>query len=293
MRQTVAYRTPHVDDGAVSEAPDVFSFRDYRLYLKAVYDHGKAQQYGFSLRAFSKRVGLRSSNYLKLVFDGDRNLSPELASRFATASGLKGQAGDYFCELVAFNQAQSTDERERAHDRLQRFSRHRQVHQLDRAQSAYHSQWYIPVIRELCAREDFREDPKWIAGLLMPRVAPADVSRAIVVLVELGLLQRDEDGALRQSEPLVETADGPLPHHVAGFHRVMMQQAALALDEVPRDQREIASLTLCVSQPQLQQLKVRLAQLRKQLLQEFQSDDEARRVVQINFQMFPVSRDED
>jgi uncharacterized protein (TIGR02147 family) len=80
----------------VAAAPDVFRFRDYRAYLRALYAHNKANGYGFSLRAFSKRAGLTSSNYLKLVMDGDRNLTSQAAGRFATACGLSGQAADYF-----------------------------------------------------------------------------------------------------------------------------------------------------------------------------------------------------
>src|SRR5262245_28068715 len=99
-------------------APDVFRYRDYHEFLRAFYEHNKQKGYGFSLRAFSKRAQLRSSNYLKLVMDGERNLTAPMAARFAQACALRGQPADYFCELVAFNQATSADERERAYARL-------------------------------------------------------------------------------------------------------------------------------------------------------------------------------
>jgi uncharacterized protein (TIGR02147 family) len=273
----------------MARSPDVFAFREYRAFLRAHYAHKKETEYGFSLRAFSKRAGLRSSNYLKLVMDGDRNLTPAVAPRFAAACGLRGQAADYFCDLVVFNQAKGADERARGYARLQRFRRYREVHRLDKAQEAYHSRWYIPAIRELCARGDFREDPKWIGRALLPNVAPADVREALQILTELGLLTRDESGRLRQTESLVQTPDGPLGHHVVSFHRTMMERAAEALDVVPRDEREIASLTLCLSDAQLAELKQRLERLREELLHVFQSDADARRVVQVNLQMFPLT----
>jgi hypothetical protein len=68
------------------------------------------------------------------------------------------------------------------------------------------------------------------------------------------------------------------------------KHAAGALDLVPREEREIASLTLCLSAAQFEQLKVELAALRSVLLQRYQSDEAAERVVQLNFQMFPLSR---
>ena len=273
----------------MARSPDVFAFRDYRAFLRALYAHKKEAEYGFSLRAFSKLAGLRSSNYLKLVMDGDRNLTPAVAPRFAAACGLRGQAADYFCDLVAFNQAKGADERARGYARLQRFRRYREVHRLDKAQEAYHGRWYIPAIRELCARADFREDPKWIGRTLLPNVAPADVREALQTLLELGLVQRDESGKLRQTESLVQTPDGPLGHHVVSFHRTMMERAAEALEVVPRDEREIASLTLCLSDAQVGELKQRLERLREELLHVFQSDADARRVVQVNLQMFPLT----
>jgi uncharacterized protein (TIGR02147 family) len=277
----------------VVAAPDVFRFRDYRAYLRALYAHKKEHEYGFSLRAFSKHAGLRSSNYLKLVMDGDRNLTADAAQKFASACGLKGQAADYFCELVTFNQAKSAEERERVYARLRRFRRYREVYRLDGAQEAYHSEWFIPAVRELIGRGDFREDAKWIGKTLSPSISPRDAQRALDVLQELGLIVRRDDGALAQAEELVQTPEGPLSHHVVSFHRAMMERAAEALDRVPRDEREIASVTILVEQARLPELKQRLERFREELLHTFESSSGAARVMQVNFQMFPLTGKED
>src|SRR5688572_639356 len=144
-------------------AIDVFRYQDYRSFLREFYERNKQLKGGYSLRAFSRGTGLRSPNYLKLVMDGARNLTQPMALRFAEGCGLTGNAVEYFCELVAFNQARVARERELHYERLTRFSRFRKVHKLDVAQSEYHSEWYIPVIRELATRADFRDDPAWIA----------------------------------------------------------------------------------------------------------------------------------
>lgn len=269
---------------------DVFRHRDYRSFLREFYEHNKQRKGGYSLRAFSKGTGLRSPNYLKLVMDGERNLTPEMALRFGEGCGLSGESLEYFCELVAFNQARLARERELHYERLRRFSRFRKVHKLDAAQAEYHSEWYIPAVRELAVRQDFEEDPAWIARTLLPPISAAQAKRALSVLTELGLLVRNDAGRLVQPEELVETPEGPLGHHVVEFHRAMMAHAAGALDLVPREEREIASLTLCISDAQFDQLKAELAALRSVLLQRYRSDDSAERVVQLNFQMFPLSR---
>ncbi len=286
-------RPPH-STGVARRAVDVFAFRDYRLFLRAYYDEGRAQgSSAVSLRAFGKRAGLRSPNYLKLVMDGTRNLTAALAPRFAEAAGLRGEAAAYFCDLVAFNQSKSASERARAYERLGRFTKHRKVHKLDDAQAAYHTHWYLPAIRELVAHKSFRDDAKWIAKTLLPKITTREAQRALDTLLELGLLARDGGGKLVQRDALVETPDGPLGHHVVSYHRAMMQRAAAALDDVPREQREIASLTLCVSEAQLADLKRQLEQLRDQLLHSYAAGADACRLVQLNLQMFPLSAKED
>ena len=79
----------------MSAAPDIFAYDDYRAFLRDFYASKKGQKRGFSLRAFSRKAGLTSSNYLKLVMDGDRNLSASMAERFADACGLREREQAY------------------------------------------------------------------------------------------------------------------------------------------------------------------------------------------------------
>jgi len=270
-----------------------FDYLDYRAFLRDFYLAEKAKGSTFSHRAFSRRAGLRSTNYLNLVVKGQRDLSADAAVRFARGCGLVKTEADYFCELVAFNQAKTADERNRCYDRLRRFRRFRAAHKLDKAQGAYHSSWYMLAIRELAARSDFRNDPKWIASLLDPPISAAQARDAVATLRALHLLVRDSDGRLRQAEPLITTGDGPLGHHIVNYHRTMIEQAKLALDRLPREERDISSLTLCVSSDGLTRLKERIATFRRELLQMAELEGEPSRVVQINFQLFPLTRKKD
>jgi uncharacterized protein (TIGR02147 family) len=114
------------------------------------------------------------------------------------------------------------------------------------------------------------------------------------VLSQLGLLVRDAEGRLVQHQALLSTGDAqPLGHHITTFHRTMLERASEALDSVPREEREIAALTLGLTAEQVRQVKQRLYELRQELLQAAGSATPSAtpdRVVQINFQMFPLSR---
>ena len=271
------------------ERVNVFQYLDYRAYLRDHYSDRKANEYGFSHRAFSKRAGLRSTNYLLLVMSGERNLTPEMAHQFAMGCRLDGTAAEYFCELVAFCQAETAVERNRCHQRLLRYKQYRVIQKLDAAQAIYHSTWYLPAIRELAARPDFQSDPKWIAATLIPRIGTDEAQKALSTLLQLGLLVEESPGRIRQAEALVTTGQGPLGHHIVNYHRTMMERAAAALDTIPREEREISSLTLCVSQEVLLDLKERIREFRRELLQLAELGGTPERVVQLNFQLFPLS----
>jgi uncharacterized protein (TIGR02147 family) len=151
-----------------SEPPvSVYDYLDYRAFLRDYYAAKKAASRAFSYRAFSKRAGVASPNYLKLVIEGQRSLSPKMAERFAQACGLDGDASRYFVHLVGFNQAKTTVERAQFYDKLTGFQRYRQAHKLELAHAAYYSDWYMPAIRELAASHEFREDSEWIADRLI------------------------------------------------------------------------------------------------------------------------------
>jgi uncharacterized protein (TIGR02147 family) len=268
----------------------IFEYVDYRLFLRDFYAAQKAKSRAFSHRAFCKRAGLSSSNYLSLIMKGQRDLSTEMAPRFAKACGLAKREADFFCDLVAYGQAKTTDDKQRWHERLARFRKFREAHRLVGEQTAYHANWFMPAVRELASLAAFREDPAWIAKTLEPPITERQASEALSTLERLGLLARDRAGKLRQVQALVTTGPGPLGHQVFAYHHGMIDLAKRALDRLPREQRDISSLTLCVAESTLPLLKERIREFRRELLQLAELERAPERVVQLNFQMFPLSR---
>lgn len=267
----------------------MFEYLDYRSYLRDYYLEQKRRGRGFSYRAFSRRAKLRSPNYLKLVIDGDRGLTPSMAARFAAACGMTEEESEYFVDLVAFNQADTATERAKQYKKLTGYRRYRSAHRLELAQYAYHSKWYLPAIRELAARSDFSSDPTWVARTLRPPIPKKAAAEAIETLLELGLLTRDDDGRILQSEPLVSTGPETGSVHVVSFHRTMLERASSSIDDIAPGDRDISSLTLCLGADGLARLKARIQRFRRELLELSALEDDPEQVLQVNFQLFPLS----
>jgi uncharacterized protein (TIGR02147 family) len=274
-----------------SESPlSVYAYLDYRAFLRDHYHAKKASSRAFSYRSFSKRAGVASPNYLKLVIEGKRSLSPKMAERFAVAVGLDTEAARYFVSLVGFNQAKSSAERAQYYGKLTGFQRYRQAHKLDIAHAAYYSDWFMPAIRELAASPHFKEDDEWIADQLVPAITPVQARRAVETLTDLGLLVRNSAGKLEQADALLSTGPETRGLHIAAFHRAMTHRALESIDLVPAAERDISSLTLGIGRHGLKALKERLQAFRRELLELSALEAEPEQVVQLNFQLFPLSR---
>ncbi len=268
----------------------VYDFLDYRAYLRAYYEAAKRVRPSFSFRLFSKLAGLRSPNFLKLVIEGERNLGADSVPRFIEALELKGPDAEFFADLVAFNQAATLAEKNRAFERISASRRFRAARRIDGDLFAYLSHWYNPAIRELAGRDDFSEDPRWIASQVRPKISATEAAEAMKLLLSLGLLVRDkESGRVLRGEPTLTTEHEVRSLGAAAFHRQMIERAAESLETVPRELRDLAALTVCISPQTAVLVKERIHQFREALTELCDSDAEGVVVYQLNVQWFPLS----
>lgn len=265
----------------------VYRYLDYRAFLRDYYVEGKTR--GLSYRSISRRAGVKSSNYFKLIIDGQRNLTDQMAVKFGAAVGLEGTALDFFCDLVRFEQAKTTSARAAAYERLSSFRRYREIRHLDVAQADYHSKWFIPAVRELSQLKSFVPEPQWICEILRPKIKLSEAKRALQVLLELGLLVEAEEGGVKPADSLVTTGAETRNVHVVNYHRSMIRMGAESMDRFAAVERDISGLTLTVGAGGVKALKERLARFRRELLELSELEKNPEQVVQINVQPFPLS----
>ncbi|MCA9544255.1 MAG: TIGR02147 family protein [Myxococcales bacterium] len=274
--------------------PDLYAYTDFRAYLRDVYDAAKAAGVrGYSFRALARRAGFSSPNFIKLVMDGTRNLGAGSVGRVARAVGVTDQEDvDYFEQLVAYGQAESADERYAAWDALSATARFRAARRIRGPLFAYLEHWYMPAVRELAASPDFSDDPAWVAARLLPSITVDEAAEALDFLKEHGLIVQTDEGWVR-GEASLTTGHEPRDMAVARFHRQMIDRASESITRVPSAERNISGLTVCVSAETAERVRDEIHTFRERLLELCDRDDTPSRVHQINFQMFPLSSEED
>jgi uncharacterized protein (TIGR02147 family) len=270
----------------------IYGYTDYRTYLREFYEFRKDGQHGYSYRTFSKAAGFASPNILKLVIDGERNISPEATQKFIKALGLKGQMADYFATLVRMNQAKSDADKEHHLSILTRLTPQAKRRDLNTESLKYVSNWLYPVIREMCNLPDFRDDPYWISRRITGKASVAEIGQALQFLLKEGFIEK-QDGKFLAKDNMVLSSDEVRSLAVRNYHRQMLEQAKEALENLPMEEREFGALTFVLPEDALAELKYKMKNFRRELhtwAMQVAEERGGELVVQVNAQMYPHSR---
>lgn len=274
------------------ERPVVYDYIDYRTYLRDMFEFKKTTQRFFSYRFFAREAGFASPNFLKLVTEGQRNLTNESVAKIVKGFGLKKQESEFFEYLVFMNQAKTNDSRNHYYRKMLSVKGYISNHRLDRASYEYFSKWYYPAVRELITFDGGRLTVEQISQRLNPKITPKEAEKALKLLSELELIRKGEDGRWEQSDKVVSTGPEVVSLVVANYHKEMLKLASESIERYPADERDITALTLSAKRETMIEIKARIAAFRKELLELACEDEDSDQVYQINFQAFPLTSEE-
>ncbi|MBI2083488.1 MAG: TIGR02147 family protein [Deltaproteobacteria bacterium] len=271
----------------------VFEYRDYRVFLRDWYKAAKEARGSFSFRAFAKKAGFQTSNFLMLVIQGKRNLTEESLKKFIVGLGLNKQEQEFFRNLVFFNQAKTHHDKNFYYQKLLQSKKLNQLKPIEKEEYEYYSTWYHPVIRELVISKDFDGTPEWIAKKIFPSVAPAHVLKSIELLEKMEFIRKNGDGRWEQVSTLVSTGPELTSVVVHNYHKSLLDLSKEVMDQLSLQYRDVSSLTLGVKRERLGELRTKIREFRQEILKLASADVEPEEVVLLNMQLFPVTRVED
>jgi uncharacterized protein (TIGR02147 family) len=271
--------------------PSVFDFVDARSFVISRISYLQQSQLGFSLRKFSKEIGMSGSGHIHNVMSGRILLSEKVAQKLSQGFALSKVEAKAFFNLVLLDSLPVGSVKDDLKQKILDERLQRKKTKLKEEQYAYFTHWFYPVIREMVGLADFKMDPQWIASRLAGQVTALEVAQALKTLFSLGLI-RSEGSAVVQSEPVVETEDvTDVSALIPQFHRTMMNKAQEAQDLVAASLREITGMTITLGDEDLDQLKQEVIEFRRSVFKKYgQAKPTHNRVYQINLQMFPLTK---
>jgi len=268
---------------------ELFQYFDYREYLADYYQDRKSRHQWFSFRWFSQRAGIKSPVYLKLVIEGERNLTAKSIEQFLKVLDLPEKEARYFRHLVQFNQAKTAQNKQDHYSVLRELGNAVSEKIVDQGLNEFYSVWYHPVLRELICIADSSDSPSLIGKQIFPSLSARQVGAGIRFLEEKGFIKRRPDGRWIQSDPHLTTGSKAEPSAVRQYHQTMLEHAAQSIEAFPVEERYITGVTMGVSKECYQAVAMEYKLFREKVLRLVAADEKPSRVYQMVLGLFPCT----
>jgi len=276
------------------EEPVVFSYVDYRSFLRDWYDAKKAANPRFSHRAFVRRTGQKSPSLLADVIQGRRNLTSTTAKAFCRAMGLEGAESRFFQLLAALERAETNKQKSEIWHRIAASKHFRDARRLETEAFEYLSHWYYPAIKELANRPDFKPDAAWVCQHIRPELTLEEAQSALKVLFSLGMLTQSSDGTVSVVDANIVTTPEITWLALQNYYQGMLTRARDALVEFKAAERHYSTITVAIPRSMVPKLKEELTQMTNRLVTLCEEDPSDRdQVIQINLNFHPLSSSRD
>jgi uncharacterized protein (TIGR02147 family) len=265
-----------------------FEYLDYRELLKDFFEKKKQKDSWFSYRWLSKRIDVASTGFLSLVINRKRNISSDLAIRISTALGFSKKEAAYFSTLVRFNQETNADEKERAFEELLSL-RPSSAKSLRVDQQEFYNHWYYSAIREFVSVSKVSDNYKQIAECLIPKISVNEVKEALELPEGLGFISKDQAGNFKRIDSLITAAGTSIdPSAIRKYQGETMDLARNALYNIPKDKRDVSTVTLSTNDHGMAMIKKRIEQCRAEIMAIANQSINPDRIVQLNIHLFPL-----
>lgn len=267
------------------EKPIVQEYLDYRIFLRDFVYFLKSKK-KFTVRGFAEAAGFGSSNYLKMVMDGKRNLTNDSAFRMAFALGLNKTEMLYFEALVDFNQTKDLSKKDELYRKLIEHGRTGKSRKLLLNEFDILSHWYYIAIREALFTELSDQSESKIAEAL--GMDTDLVKDALKRLRDMGFIRKSKNGWEATETESLQVSPEARQVIVRNYHREMIKKALDALDSLDTNERNITGTTIALTKENYRKVVERISQLRTEIVSKYQDEKGEKRVYQFNFQAFPL-----
>jgi uncharacterized protein (TIGR02147 family) len=266
------------------------TYADYRAYLSDMVAHRKADGHPASNRWFARKMGINSTSWLTMVVKGRIGLSKVTANKLSEILRHSIIETRYFETLVFFNQARSTEDRNRYYKELCALADMKEARLVSKSQYDFYTQWYHSAVRSIIGMHGFSGNFKKLAAMIIPAITPAQARKSVGLLESLGFIIKSKKGGYELADRAITTGEDVTSLAWANFQQETMRLAQEAMDRFDRDRRYIGTQTVGVSEETFKAIKQMLIDTKNKIAEMANSDCSADRVYQVNFQAFPLSQ---
>jgi uncharacterized protein (TIGR02147 family) len=268
---------------------NIFNYLDYREYLRDALQELKSNNPAYTYRTIALELGMKSIGHITWILQGKRNITLKNINKFEKLLNLNKKEAAYFKTIVQFNNSKKHIDKKILFEKIVNCQKSEKKI-ISQDQYTYWDKWYNSAIRELVSLFEISDNYKDVAKLLIPKISPAEAEHAMALLESLGLIEKNEKGSYRRVDKIVTTGEGWESIAIRQFQMEFLDLAKLALERIPKEERDISSLTISVSEERFETIRTMIKDLRQQIITLAKTDPSPQRIYQIGLQVFPLSK---
>ncbi len=283
-----------------NQRPTLSSYTDFRRYLYDFYSYKKLATVDsirpYSYAHFSAAADIKSPNYLKLIIDGQRNLSKQMIIKFSRALGHTKAEHEEFSALVMYGQAKNPAERNQYLKVLSEIRVNNKIKEGKIQSQDYESitSWVMWVLFAMAEQKNVDFNVDNLKKLIGNKASKDEIKSGLDHLVERGdLVRNPETGEVSKGREMM-TGGQNIP--VELVRKLQAELIYLGLESLFQDRpqdREFGAMTMALTEDEFEALKFEVRQMRKRWSKDHsvkRKSEKGDRVFQINFQLFPITK---
>lgn len=280
-------RSPKTMDKTPEQRP-IFEYLDYREFIADFYraKKGKAGT-KYSLSIIAKKAGISRMAVQHLVA-GTRHLSLDKAHSIASALQLKTKEKDYFENLIRFNKAKNSRDKQQWFKAMMKSKESPILDMLlSDSQMGVFKDWFYPVIAEMSYLEGFEASPEWVQPRLGLKVRKKDIVEALSYLEAHHFLNKRKGTYLASPELKSQI--------YKRYCMIQSEKLADAIAVLPSQEREWETLTIAVSNSNANKAKFMIRNFSKELRRTLAEEADTNKpqkdqVLQINLGLWAAAK---
>ena len=267
--------------------PEVLDYLEYREFLKDWFTESKKDNPFTSYRYLGQKTGVDPA-WLVRVFQKEGHLNEGTLPVFIRLCGLDDRRAEYFKTLYRFNKTKAKQTLSELYYKLMEL-RSMEARVLSQPEMAYFGSWACAALRSLIGISKDTSNIAELAEHLNPPISQDDARNALGILKQLGLVVPDGNNGWNITDQILSTGGEVKIRAVRDFHRHTMELAQESLDRHKPEERDISSVVFTADESDLPEIKRRIEEFRRGLLQFARKSERADRVYALNIAMFPLS----
>lgn len=273
------------------QQPSIYSYSDFRLFLRDYHEIRSKYDVDFTKSYICRKLGLPNSrSYFQDVLNG-KTVSAVKIPLFIKLLELDKDEARFFRVLVNFNQAiWDPEERELLFDQLISLNRTPKTI-IQPSIYKYYKTWYHGAIRALLQFVDVRDNWKQLASMVYPPISAAQARESILLLLELGLIEKNASGYLQPTHKVITTGAFAHDECIRQYQLQWLRMAQSAILKKDKHPKRFITKTISVSGETLKLIEKKIEKFNAELTSMVHKDPfQADRACHLSLQMFHCSK---